>query len=341
MERTVRISVIVPVFNTEACLPQCLSSLAENAHEDDEILLVDDGSTDGSSNLLDSFAESRGNVRVIRQENRGLSAARNSGLDAASGEWILFVDSDDYVLPGFFDAPYERALRDGTDLALFGTREFTDRTGYVVSRPGALQEGNYSAEDVLRALARFEISPNAVNKLFRRTLWDGIRFPEGECLEDCAVMHEVIGRARRVSVMRDLFYACRLRAGSISKEAESDLSIYRWRYLQYGKRYRYLLERYPLIASEMDRAREESAFKYCASLSVLADRGGFRQMRAFILSGKDGDGLPIPRAGDAAPAIRAARILLRSMPSVFRLASSGMLRRKKRRSPFRAEEVLS
>ncbi len=334
MEETVLISVIVPVYNTAGFLPQCLDSIAENACRGLEILLIDDGSTDGSSLLLGRFCEACPAARVITQENRGLSAARNTGLDAARGEWILFIDSDDYVLPGFFGLPLEKASETGADLVLFGFRELMDETGYTIPRADRLPEGVFSARDILRALARSEVFPNAWNKLYRRSLWDGIRFPEGECWEDCAVMHRVISRADRILILHDALYCYRLRKNSITKNAENDLSVYFWRYLQYGKRYAFLLERFPDLAVLMDPVREESALKYCAALSVGEDRDLFLEMRQNILQGHGASGVPIPASRNSAASIRFSRILLRLSPRLFRWLSGRLLARKRQDSPW-------
>ena len=99
-----RVSIIVPVYNTEAYLPACADSLLAQTHKDLELIFVDDGSTDGSGALLDAYAEQDPRVRVIRQKNGGASAARNAGIDAATGEFIGFVDSDDTVEPAYCEA---------------------------------------------------------------------------------------------------------------------------------------------------------------------------------------------------------------------------------------------
>ena len=94
-----KVSIIFPVYNTEKYLPRCLSSILSQSFTDFELLLVDDGSTDGSGAICDAFAEKDGRIRVFHKENGGVSSARNLGLDEAKGEWIYFVDSDDEVLP--------------------------------------------------------------------------------------------------------------------------------------------------------------------------------------------------------------------------------------------------
>lgn len=109
-------SVIVPVYNVERYLKRCLDSLLEQTLENIEIIIVDDGSTDGSFGVASEYAERDDRIKLIRQENRGLSGARNTGLDAASGEFVGFVDSDDWVIPKTFESMYLSAMDNGADL---------------------------------------------------------------------------------------------------------------------------------------------------------------------------------------------------------------------------------
>ena len=103
MEQSVKVSIVVPVFNTEAYLPACVESLRKQTHEALELLFIDDGSTDGSPALLDEYAKADPRIRVIHKANGGVSAARNDGIDAATGDFIGFVDSDDSVEPAFVE----------------------------------------------------------------------------------------------------------------------------------------------------------------------------------------------------------------------------------------------
>ena len=112
------VSVIVPVYNVEKYVRQCLESLKAQTLEDVEFVIIDDGSTDSSGRICDEYSiDSR--FRVFHTENRGLSAARNRGLDEARGEWIEFVDSDDWVLPGFCEVPLKAAIENNADLVIF------------------------------------------------------------------------------------------------------------------------------------------------------------------------------------------------------------------------------
>lgn len=112
-------SLIVPVYNTKDYLERCLSSIEEQDFTDYELILVDDGSTDGSSEICDKFSEKNSNCRVIHQTNKGLSGARNTGIQEATGDWIWFIDSDDFILPGALSSLHERMKLAKGDMYVF------------------------------------------------------------------------------------------------------------------------------------------------------------------------------------------------------------------------------
>lgn len=112
------ISVIVPVYNVEKYLPKCLDSLLAQTWQELEIIVVDDGSPDNSWDIMQEYARRDSRVRLIRQKNGGLSAARNAGVEAARGEWIGFLDSDDYVAPEMYERLYRAAVEQGAQMAV-------------------------------------------------------------------------------------------------------------------------------------------------------------------------------------------------------------------------------
>ena len=114
----IEISVIVPIYRVEAFLPACIDSILKQTFRNIEVILVDDGSDDGCPAICDAAAEKDARVQVIHQENQGLSAARNAGIDAAKGEYIAFVDSDDTIEPTMLESMLERIWQDGSEMAL-------------------------------------------------------------------------------------------------------------------------------------------------------------------------------------------------------------------------------
>jgi len=193
-----RLSVIIPVYNSASTLKRCVKSVLSPDLEDMEIILVDDGSTDDSPGLCDSLASENGCIRVIHRKNGGLSAARNTGIEASDSEWISFVDSDDEVAPGTFADNSEWTESDSTiDLVEYpitvhaGSADAFD----IVFRPTVT-----NAPDSFRHWILNEGYNHcyACNKIFRRSLFDRIRFPEGENFEDAAICPDIIRICRQI-----------------------------------------------------------------------------------------------------------------------------------------------
>ncbi len=208
-----KISIIVPVYNTETYLRQCLDSIVGQTCESLEIILVDDGSVDQSGLICDEYAARDTRIRVIHQPNRGVSAARNAGLEISSGEWVGWVDSDDWIVPEMYTYLLQCAERYGVDIAVCSR--------YECSRDGTVFYGWEKPEilDTEQAvgllLANKELQNFLWDKLWKRTLFDGIVFPEGKTFEDIAVMHRLFLAAKRVACLPEALYYYRQRSGSI------------------------------------------------------------------------------------------------------------------------------
>ncbi len=175
-----------------------------------EIILIDDGSPDKCGMICDRYAVQDARVRVIHQKNAGLSAARNAGLDLAQGEWIMFVDSDDWVEPNFCRLPYEAALAHEADLVMFG-RISHKETGEIVF--SHVEEGFLSTD----AAITYAVKENVAvwNKLFHSSLFREIRFPDGYVYEDSFVTPKLIHAARSVYRLDVGLYHYCYRADSI------------------------------------------------------------------------------------------------------------------------------
>lgn len=207
------ISVIVPVYNVKPYLNTCLDSILAQTYEDLQIILVDDGSTDGSGSICHRYAARDKRIRVIHQKNLGVSAARNAGLAAATGAWIGWVDSDDRIEPEMFARLLEGALRENADIAICGRyQEYPDRQ--VPFGPEA--EGLLTRDQGLLSLLEEKQMDNALyDKLYRRELFEGIRFPEGRTYEDLAVLYRVFEKADRILCLPQRLYHYRQRPTGI------------------------------------------------------------------------------------------------------------------------------
>ncbi len=214
-----QISVIVPVYKVEQYLDDCIQSILNQTFSDFELILVDDGSPDNCGAMCDRYAEKDSRVKVIHQENQGLSGARNSGLDAARGEYVTFVDSDDVIHPCFLEI-LQRSMEKQTDLAVCRFREFTDGENPDVSIFRASPSGQpFDARSAVIRLYEGSLSVpvNAWGKLFRRSLIGNLRFPLGRLHEDQAFTPYVCYRARRIMSVDAPLYYYRMRPASITK----------------------------------------------------------------------------------------------------------------------------
>lgn len=206
------VSIIVPVYNVEPYLDQCLASIVAQTYTDIEVIVVDDGSTDGGGAVCDGWAGKDRRFHVIHQQNRGLSAARNAGLDIARGEYIQFVDSDDYVDPRFTEALLQAARETGCPCAICGYE--THRANGTDCTIPTAQPVVLSAHDCMqrmltvRAKDQHRIGHTAWNRIYCRSLFfeHDIRFPEGRVYEDVWITAPVMHHSEKVALIPDVLY---------------------------------------------------------------------------------------------------------------------------------------
>lgn len=210
------ISVIVPAYNSEKYLSECVESIFSQSESGWELLLVDDGSTDSTPALCDGFAERDSRVRVIHRPNGGLSTARNSGLDVAAGEYICFLDSDDIMAPRFLELALSALVSTGADIAAVC---FVPFSGFAPAWdvPAATDSVVLTASQAI-AQALYQtpvggtgrrLDSSAWGKLYRRSLWDKNRFRAGQWYEDLDVFYKVWAGARRVVFIPQLLIGYR------------------------------------------------------------------------------------------------------------------------------------
>ncbi|MCF2652694.1 glycosyltransferase family 2 protein [Anaeromassilibacillus senegalensis] len=240
------ISVIVPVYNVEAYLCRCVDSLLRQTAVDTEIILVDDGSTDGCGALCDRYARQDPRVTTIHKPNGGLSDARNAGLEIAKGEYIAFVDSDDWVAAFFLQRLLEGLQNSGSDIC---ECEVYHTAGAGVAAAAAPKAPIcFDTESAMEQLLRNGAFRQHVwNKLYRAEVIGDIRFPVGKTNEDEFWTYQVFARAGRVCKIEDPLYNYFQRPGSIMNAGYSLKRLHGLEAKQ--ARQRYIEENYPQLAA--------------------------------------------------------------------------------------------
>ena len=222
-----KISVIVPVYKVEPYLRKCLDSIAGQTYQNLEIILVDDGSPDRCGQICDEYAAQDKRVQVIHKKNGGVSSARNGGLAAATGEWIGWVDSDDWIEPDMYSYMLEKVREYGADIAVCSRSECCRDQN--VAR-GWEREQLLDTEAALELLLKNDVMQSFLwDKLWRRELFDRQLFPEGRTFEDIAIMHRLFMRARRVICLPEVKYHYLQHQGSIvdNKSLENLINHFR------------------------------------------------------------------------------------------------------------------
>ena len=245
------ISIIIPVFNVEAYVRKCLDSVVNQTYKDLEILVIDDGSTDGSGKICDEYKKDD-RVSVFHTENHGLSAARNFGLDNANGEWIGFVDSDDWIEPDMYEVLLNRAEETGADIV---------ECGYYYEYPKKTEERKkidclISGKEAVGELLQKKLSDVVWDKLWRKECFEKIRFPENRVFEEYATTYRVFLETNTICDLPVSKYHYFQREGSLSKTHEMDNLVCYW--LSHRERYEELYDR-------VDEVSQKKLLRNCAS----------------------------------------------------------------------------
>lgn len=223
-----KVSIIVPVYNVEEHLEKCLNSLVKQSLDDLEIIVVNDGSTDDSQNIIDQFQEKFPNkIKSFQKKNGGLSDARNFGLDQAAGNYIGFVDSDDYVSPEMFEEMYFLAEKYSAEMVICNLQK-VDENGKIIQKLTQIPQ----LPEVIILKENFsvfaDLSYFACNKLFSKDLFDGMRFQKNMHFEDIELMPQLLLQCKTLAHTQNYHYQYLERQNSISKtHTEKGLDIFK------------------------------------------------------------------------------------------------------------------
>lgn len=201
------VSVIVPVYNVEKYLKKCISSIVVQTYVNIEILLVDDGSTDNSGKICDMFAQNDDRIKVYHKENGGLSSARNYGIEQAKGEFITFIDSDDYISERFIEILMSLIKKYSAEIAFLGV-ELVDEYGHcVLKKDGIAKEGIFNHEQALKEMClNRKTGVSACAKIYKIALFDDIRYPIGKLYEDIRTTPYLFAKAKIIAYSTQRLY---------------------------------------------------------------------------------------------------------------------------------------
>ena len=210
------VSVIVPIYNIEKYIAPCVETIINQSYKNLEIFLVDDGSKDNSPKICDEYAKKDKRIKVIHKKNGGLSDARNAAIDKAKGEYIFLLDGDDTVHEGIIEALYRSIKKHKADIATSSFLQFRDGTS---PRAIDMSQENVKCLDAEGALENMLYQEDCTNtawgKLYKKELFDGIRYPKGEIYEDLATTYKLFAKAKRIVIDSRKMYNYRQRYGSI------------------------------------------------------------------------------------------------------------------------------
>lgn len=215
----VKISIIVPVYNVEQYLEECLNSLINQTLIGIEIIIVNDGSTDNSTFIINKYKNKYKNIKVINQKNSGLSEARNTGIKNSTGKYLAFVDSDDYVDVDMFEKLYNKAEKFQCNMIICDMMLYWNK---IKMKPynnlKQDQKNIYELEDLYKILLDKELNCQVMNKIYRRDIWikNNITFEKGRYYEDIYPSFKLINIFKRAMFINSPMYKYRMRQGSIT-----------------------------------------------------------------------------------------------------------------------------
>lgn len=220
-----KITVVVPCYNVALYLDRCVQSILNQTYHNLEVILVDDGSTDGTETICDDFLKKDERIRVVHKENGGLSDARNAGIDVATGEYLVFVDGDDYLEPNAYEMMIAEMQDPEVSLVAAGiiTEDINGNVNILMNETKA----KLSKEEAFANLLgnNRTIAHSSCNKLFRRQLFDQLRYKKGIIYEDMQILPKILDICEKVVLLNVPVYHYIKRSGSITENAFSS-----WKY---------------------------------------------------------------------------------------------------------------
>lgn len=276
-----KVSVVIPVYNVEKFLKHCMESVMDQKQKNAEIILVDDGSTDNSGVLCDQYAQQYDHVKVIHQKNAGLSAARNTGIEAAKGEFITFVDSDDMLASGFLEKAMQLAELHHADFIAFShircdaDAKWSENAGQPAELESKVNIYGDRSQKMQKFLIGSEIGTTAWAKVYRKKLFDAVRYPVGKYHEDVFTTYKLVDKASKIVTTPQIGYLYRKSPNSITSSVFSPKRLDSIE----GK-----LEQLEFIQKEYPNLKREAAtgvIYACNQCLMLMAKAGYKDANVF------------------------------------------------------------
>lgn len=242
-----KVSIIIPVYNVERYIERCLESVFNQTFKNSEVIIVNDGSTDKSMDIVKHYKEK---CLIINQENSGLSSARNKGLEYATGDFILFIDSDDYIHPSMVKDMYDVIVSTQSDIVICGYQSVKENEE-IIDNKSDIKVECISSLEAVKLFFLNEITGHAWNKMAKKQLYleNNISYPVGQYYEDMPVTFDLLVNSEKISIIDKKYYYYVVRENSITqkinlKKIEDHFSIFKY------------------IENKLENASKISYFKY-------------------------------------------------------------------------------
>lgn len=262
-----KISIIVPVYNVEKYIEKCIDSIINQTFQNLEIILVDDGSKDSSPTICDNYEKKDSRIRVIHKENGGLSSARNAGIDLATGEYIGFIDPDDYIEHDMFEVLYDLIKKYDADLSVCGLIDcYGENVKRKITKDMATDKCVNKSEAIKIVMEAKESCVSAVNKLYKKEIFnDGLRYEEGKTFEDALIIIDVLMKCNKVAFTNVEGYYYIHRKNSITTKKFDEIHGYDVIYA-YEKNYKLIENNFPEL---IDVAKMRMCWAYFVVLDSM------------------------------------------------------------------------
>lgn len=247
-----KISIVIPVYNVEKYLQRCLDSVLKQTYTDIEIILVDDGSTDGCGMICDEYEKTDKRIKVIHKENKGLSDARNVGIDQITGEYLVFIDSDDFVSRYYIENLWRALKQSNAEMAISGFINYYE--GDDIPLEKIVEENQIKKMTTQECLKKMfyqdEIDMSAWGKLYKSKMFCDIKYPVGKLNEDILVTYRLVEKSRSIAFIDNIDYMYFQRRDSIQN---STFNLKKMDAIEQMKILRaYIKQNYPQLANAID-----------------------------------------------------------------------------------------